>query len=310
MLSAIEIYNKPDFLYREETFAILSVNSWELLFKAKLFKQNNYKENSIYAYKPYINKDGSKSKKKKVLDRNRCGNPKSISIIEAIKRLEQESLLPSNLKDNVEALIELRDNAIHLTNLASIAKSIQELGFACIKNYVTILKKWEPRRGLSKYNLYLMPLAYVDSKVIASSSLTQEANNYIRCIKNIMNNAEPDDEYDIAIKIKLQFQKGNSFDSVGVQYDKDGVPVRLSEEEFRSRYPLTYRDVTTKARARYSDFKQDGNFNKLMKDVKQEVKLYYERRLDDNNPKSQKKGFYSGNIWSFLDQHYTKCPTK
>ena len=56
MLSAIEIYNKPDFLYREETFAILSVNSWELLFKAKLFKQNNYKENSIYAYKPYINK--------------------------------------------------------------------------------------------------------------------------------------------------------------------------------------------------------------------------------------------------------------
>ena len=148
------------------------------------------------------------------------------------------------------------------------------------------------------------------SKVIASSSLTQEANNYIRCIKNIMNNAEPDDEYDIAIKIKLQFQKGNSFDSVGVQYDKDGVPVRLSEEEFRSRYPLTYRDVTTKARARYSDFKQDGNFNKLMKDVKQEVKLYYERRLDDNNPKSQKKGFYSGNIWSFLDQHYTKCPTK
>ena len=43
MLSAIEIYNKPDFKYREETFAILSVNSWELLFKAKLFKQNNYK---------------------------------------------------------------------------------------------------------------------------------------------------------------------------------------------------------------------------------------------------------------------------
>ncbi len=43
-----------------------------------------------------------------------------------------------------------------------------------------------------------------------------------------------------------------------------------------------------------------------MKDVKQEVKLYYERKLDDNNPKSQKKGLYSGNIWSFLDQHYTK----
>lgn len=27
MLSAIEIYNKPDFKYREETFAILAINS-------------------------------------------------------------------------------------------------------------------------------------------------------------------------------------------------------------------------------------------------------------------------------------------
>ena len=48
MLSAIEIYNKPDFKYREETFAILAVNSWELLFKARLLKLNNYKLNSIY----------------------------------------------------------------------------------------------------------------------------------------------------------------------------------------------------------------------------------------------------------------------
>ena len=36
MLSAIEIYNKPDFKYREETFAILCINSWELLLKAKV----------------------------------------------------------------------------------------------------------------------------------------------------------------------------------------------------------------------------------------------------------------------------------
>ena len=34
-LSAIEIYNKPDFRYREEVFAILMCNSWELLLKAK-----------------------------------------------------------------------------------------------------------------------------------------------------------------------------------------------------------------------------------------------------------------------------------
>ena len=55
MLSAIEIYNKPDFKYREETFAILAINSWELLLKARLLKLNNYRVNSIYCYKPYKN---------------------------------------------------------------------------------------------------------------------------------------------------------------------------------------------------------------------------------------------------------------
>lgn len=307
MLSAIEIYNKPDFKYREETFAILAVNSWELLFKARLLKLNNYKLNSIYCYKPYINKDGSKSTKKKVLDRNRSNNPKSISVFDAIKRLELQQELPSNLKDNVEALIELRDNAVHFINIGSISKNVQELGFACIKNFIAIIRKWEPRKNLNKYNLYLMPLAYVDSKIIASSSLTLETQNFINLVKSKMINAENnDDDFDIAIKIALKFQKGNSFDAIGVQHTKDGLPVSLSEEEVRNRFPLTYGEVTKKARMRYSDFKQGQEFNRLMKGIKQNAKLYYERKLDTHNPKSQKKGFYSTNIWMELDKHYNK----
>ena len=34
-VGAIEIYNKPDFPYRSETFCILAINGWELLLKAK-----------------------------------------------------------------------------------------------------------------------------------------------------------------------------------------------------------------------------------------------------------------------------------
>ena len=47
-LSAIEVYNKPDFKYREETFSILMINSWELLLKAKIIKENNGDLKSIY----------------------------------------------------------------------------------------------------------------------------------------------------------------------------------------------------------------------------------------------------------------------
>jgi hypothetical protein len=35
MIAAIEVYNKPDFKYRDESFAILAINAWELLIKAR-----------------------------------------------------------------------------------------------------------------------------------------------------------------------------------------------------------------------------------------------------------------------------------
>jgi hypothetical protein len=34
--AAVEVYNKPSFVYREETFAILALNAWELLLKGKV----------------------------------------------------------------------------------------------------------------------------------------------------------------------------------------------------------------------------------------------------------------------------------
>jgi len=39
LLAAIEAYNKPDSQYRDEAFAILALNAWELLLKAKLVRE-------------------------------------------------------------------------------------------------------------------------------------------------------------------------------------------------------------------------------------------------------------------------------
>ena len=47
-VAAIEIYNKPDFQYREETFSILAINGWELLLKAKWLDENDKKIQSLY----------------------------------------------------------------------------------------------------------------------------------------------------------------------------------------------------------------------------------------------------------------------
>jgi hypothetical protein len=86
MVSAIEIYNKPDFLYREETFSVLAINSWELLLKAKYLKENDNKVNSLYVYEHSTKKDGTKSKRK-VVKQTRSGNPFTHSLDYLAKKL-------------------------------------------------------------------------------------------------------------------------------------------------------------------------------------------------------------------------------
>lgn len=182
MLSAIEIYNKPNFGYREDIFAILCVNAWELLLKAVLLRENAYKLKSVYVMVPKLKKDKTPSKNMEPA-LNRCGNPKTITLQEVIKRLILKGFIPDELEHNLEDIMELRDNAIHFANMVSISRTIQELGFATIKNYMSFVKKNNIDLDLSKYNFYLMPLAYVDSKVDAEAVLTDKEKNYIELIK-------------------------------------------------------------------------------------------------------------------------------
>lgn len=307
MLSAIEIYNKPNFGYREETFAILAVNAWELILKAIVLKQNRYKLRSLYVLKPSTNKDGTKSTTRKYVDINRSGNPKTISIIETLSILKNQNYLPSNLCENIEMLIELRDNSIHFTNMDDISRQVQELGFACIKNYITLIKEKNIEIDIADYNFYLMPLAYVASKMVSESVLTEKAKNYLSLVKSkIAIEDASDQSYDIAITIDVDFKKGNSFDSIGFTYDEGGVKVALTEENIRQRFPWDNAELVKRCKIRYSDFIQNKNWNSIKKEIKSKNKLYRERELDPGNPKSPKKGFYSTNVLSFLDKHYTK----
>lgn len=306
MLSAIEIYNKPNFGYREETFAILAVNAWELLLKAYILKVNKYNLNSIYFLEPVKKKNGQNSTRKKPV-LNNIGNPKTITISDSLKKLSNQNLIPRNLLDSIDAIIELRDNAVHFVNEKALVKEIQELGFACIKNYISIIKKWELDIDLSGYNFYLMPLAYVDAQVFADAIIPVESKKYIDFILSKLNNKDStDEEFDIAISIDINFKKTNSFDGLGFNFDKDGVKINLSEEDIRLRFPLTHNEIIKTAKSRYTDFMADNNFRTLIKAIKNNPKLHYMRKLDPDNVKSQGKPYYSSNIWKEFDIYYTK----
>lgn len=308
MLSAIEIYNKPNFSYREETFAILAVNAWELLLKAKLLKENNYKLRSLYILEPVTTKRGKPHKRHQRPRLNRSKNPITCGLFDAIAKLEPFGYqLSTNLKGSIEALVELRDNAIHFHNEKLVVKQIQEIGFASIKNYIHTIKKWKLEIDLSSYNFYLMPLAYVDSKFFADGMVTGEIQNYLQFVKDKIDTEDVnDEEFDIAVSIDVNFTKGNSFDALAFKYDPEGVPIALSEEDIRQRFPLTYQEVCNKARLRYSDFLQNTKFNRLMAIIKANTNLCHERKLDLKNPRSAKKPYFSTNIWQTLDEQYCK----
>ena len=63
LLSAIEVYNRPTFEYREETFAILALNAWELLIKAKLLAEHNNRIRALYTFERRTLKNGQQSQK-------------------------------------------------------------------------------------------------------------------------------------------------------------------------------------------------------------------------------------------------------
>lgn len=150
-----------------------------------------------------------------------------------------------------------------------------------------------------------MPLAYVEKGTMVKAVLTSEEKNYAELLQAKLKETE-DSSFDIAIAIDIQLKKGNSIDGLGMHYDPNGVAVTLSEEDIRRQYPWTYKELVEKAKIRYADIKLNSTFYEHLKEVKSNSKLYHERKLDPDNPKSSSKPFYSTNIWKTLDKYYHK----
>lgn len=121
MLAAIEIYNKPNFAYRDECFVILLLNAWELALKALLSKNKK----SIY----YAKKRGEAYR--------------TFSLRDAI--LRTEAMLPASLPAlaaarNLALLNDYRDSAVHFYNKPGFGGLIYSLAQKAILNYVELLK--------------------------------------------------------------------------------------------------------------------------------------------------------------------------
>jgi len=312
-LSAIEIYNKPDFKYREESFSILMVNAWELLLKARILQRNKNKLESIYIVDPNKTRKDGKPYKKPKYKTSRSGNYLTIDVTNAMKELK----LPERLKENLGLLIEIRDNAIHFMNDSKLfEKKFLEIGTSSLKSYVNMVNKWFDY-DLSQYNFYLMPISFFHNHEMQSFSINKEDKQHQNLLKFIAAKEKsfPSDEtqeHNISLILETKWVKSKSVDTLtSFKYDPDDPNAisykEDSEEVFRKKYPWSWTNhLKPKLQTRYNNFKMDQKFWAIKKTLEKNKKYSDERYLDWNNPKGTKMKFYSTEILKEFDKHYDK----
>lgn len=305
-VSSIEIYNKPDFQYREETFSILLVNAWELLVKARIMQISGGKQTSIYA------RDASRKVKF-----NRSGNPQTIGLIRASRILVAEGELDSRCNANLELLTEIRDNAVHYVNKDhSFAKRIQEIGAASLSNYIAACDEWFGI-DLSKFNFFLMPLTFYPPADLVSAAPKHNVHmrNLLDHLVAVRDEYPSDDNthYSIALSIQVKLNRSSSNSDIAVRWtDEQNAPVLtvVEEDRIRRRYPLTYRDVVKYCRSKFANFKQDRRFHAIMREVQDPDihgdKFCTVRYLDPIKKTGLKKKYYSPEIYRVLRAKYTR----
>ena len=317
LIAAIEIYNKPDFAYREETFAILAINAWELLVKAKLLANGRNRLQALYVYEQRKKPDGTLDGRKRIR-RNRAGNPHTIGLATAIAQLEAspKTRLPPEVRGNLEALLEIRDNAVHFVNARfELAKAVLEIGTACVKNFVALAEAWF-QQTLARYNLYLMPIGFLSTPAATAIAVGGEEGKLVEYLRNLMaaqntpttTTTSNAGAYHIALDLNISFKRSatDAVSSFTLTNDPTAPHVYLTEEDIRQKYPWDYKELANRCRARYSDFKENEEFHSVRRPLLTDSRYVRDRFLDPGNPKSAKKQFYNPNILVEFDKEYTK----
>ncbi|MEP6755954.1 MAG: DUF3644 domain-containing protein [Chthonomonadales bacterium] len=263
-MSAIEIYNKPDFKGREAIFSVLMVTAWEALLKAKVVKDNNNKIQSIY-----VRESTGKNWKRK---NNSNKDYLTIGIDQAIRACG----LPRIVADNLGELIEIRDAAIHLVCASPTLPYVTfVLGSATLQNFAKLSRDWFGR-SLSDYNFYILPLSFsYPFQTISTADLKKEPANIARIINAIagiqedLSNRSEDGFYfaceiEVAVVSAKKMSDTTDF-SASISSVNNGSLVTSRTERLTDKYPYAYADVWEKIKKSIPEVKQ-SQLTSLIKD--------------------------------------------
>lgn len=305
-IAAIEIYNKPNFQYREEAFSLLMTNAWELLLKAKWVHDHGEAIESIYD----LLDAGGSNKTPKL---NRSGNPISHSVVFLAAKLleDKNSGLERGCHDNILCLVEIRDNAAHFLNKdLYLGRRVLELGTASLRNYLLLATEWF-QLDLSRYNFFLMPLSFYhgfETVEPVSRLVYPEQIQKLLAFLDSLEPADNDQECKQHVALRLETKLVRSKDASAVAFrwtdDPKAPTVTIREEDVLKNYPMTYKDLTAVMNRRYEDFLENKEYHSHRKLVEQETKFSIVRLLHPGNPSTSKQRFFNANILQAFDKLY------
>ncbi|MBE3557424.1 MAG: DUF3644 domain-containing protein [Firmicutes bacterium] len=304
MVAAIEVYNKPGFHYRAESFTVLALNAWELLLKAKWLAMHNNKLDSLYV------RDNTKKQHSRY-KRTRSGAPLTQNLDYLSKKLVEKKVLDAACQKNLEALMELRDTTVHFyhNKKSDFEERLQEIGMANVKNFVLSSKDWFDE-DLSRFNFYPIPLSFKMPTSVETASLSKYEESFLHYLEKLSEgDSDPNSRYSVRISIELHFVRSKDANAMPVRNtdDPNALPIYLTEEQFHEKYPLTYRELVNKCRERYTNFKENSIFHRIKNDVLEDPKFAYTRYVNPKNPSSTRQTFYSTAILEELDKHYQRA---
>jgi hypothetical protein len=302
-VAAIEVYNKPDFHFREEAFSLLMTNAWELLLKAKWLADHSEDETCLYEHRTAGE-----------VRQSRSGNPCSHSLGYLAAKLieDRNSGFDKPVHDNVTALIEIRDTSAHFIHKdIELGRRVLEIATASLQNYLILVGEWF-QIDLSRYNFFLMPISFYHGfeTITAISAMKQpeQVQRLFAYLDALVSQPQEQSTKNVALRLETKFVK--SKDASGVPFrwtdDPNAPTIRLSEEDVLRNYPLTYKELSQLLRRRYSDFREGEKYHRLRRKIEQEKRYSITRALNPRNPKTSKQRFYNTNIVLEFDKHYTK----
>ncbi|NIK40954.1 hypothetical protein FHY12_003279 [Xanthomonas arboricola] len=303
MLAAIEVYNKPTFSYREETFCILAVNAWELLLKAKMLKEAKNDPKVIQVRVPRQLAGGIKSTKQKTVKKNRAGNAMTLQLSACVNALEKSQdrtgHVPPEVALNLEALIDIRDNATHfIIASALLQRNVLELACASVRNYVVLSKRWFDRDFASSLSLMLPVAFFHGADEVGAVVVTRDEKRLIDRLQATATQSAAESEYKVAVRVEVRFLRSNldTAAQVRVTADPEALAVRLDERQIMERFPWSYAELQKQLKRHKPDIKFNKEFHRIKKPFMSDKTLVHSRLLDPANPKSSKKDFYNPNI--------------